>query len=443
MVENEPNIQDHRDEKPNGTNGDTPEPTSQSAPTAQPAGPFASVERAWGDLVSASPVLPELVAAVLVSNAVAKQLGSGPVWLLLVGPPASGKTEATEAAKDTDQAYYLDTLTENSFITGYIRDDGKSKDLLPELADKVLVVKDMAPLLSGKDDSVAKILGDLTGIYDGSFSKFTGTRGKISYNTTFPMLACCTTQIIDRHSRLMSAVGPRFLSYRVSPLDAAAREKAADLVWNSENQPAKKKVLLAAMRDLVKGVMASPAPVFAVDESDRKTLIGLAHLIAAGRSVVSYAQVGGNSEPDSVQKEEPWRALHQLRTLACSLAWVNGRAEITSHELDIVRAVAFSTMPTARVGLLALFDGTSSGGITCKQCEERLHKSRRRIGQILQEFIMAGVLIKTKSPTGKEDTFEPAPEFAALLRSAVDSPNGGRVHELEIDEEGWDRGRAD
>ena len=53
-----------------------------------------SMHRAWAELVTVTGDLPELVAATIVSKVMGYIL-----WLMIVGPPSSGKTEAAMGAK--------------------------------------------------------------------------------------------------------------------------------------------------------------------------------------------------------------------------------------------------------------------------------------------------------------------------------------------------------
>lgn len=95
-----------------------------------------------------------------------------PLWLMFVGVPSSAKTEIVRMLKFAPTAFFLDTLTENAFICGSkTRSGDNPTDLLPLLNGKCFVVKDFTTTLSQKEESVRKILGDLTSIYDDSFSK--------------------------------------------------------------------------------------------------------------------------------------------------------------------------------------------------------------------------------------------------------------------------------
>ncbi|MBP6944614.1 hypothetical protein KBB85_01180 [Patescibacteria group bacterium] len=148
----------------------------------------------------------------------AKLRTTPPIWLMLVGAPSSFKTELVRLI-DLPEIYSLDTLTENAFASGYVKADGSEpEDLLPLLDGKCLVIKDLTTLFSLKEDTIKKILGDLTSIFDGKFEKFTATRGDVRYYSQFSMATCITPAILSKHHTYMHQLGGRFFFIRLPEL---------------------------------------------------------------------------------------------------------------------------------------------------------------------------------------------------------------------------------
>jgi hypothetical protein len=159
------------------------------------------------------------------------------LWLLIVGPPSSDKTQTALAIKDAPHVFHLDNLTEDSFISGFMSPDGTSpQDLLAEPDGRCPTVKDLNALFSQHPDKVAKVLGDLTAIYDGEFAKWTGTRGDVRYKARFSLIGCVTPLALSQHHRYMSMIGARFLSYRVAELNAQAVAEGFDRVWKCKGE---------------------------------------------------------------------------------------------------------------------------------------------------------------------------------------------------------------
>ena len=139
-------------------------------------------------------------------TALANRLGGDPAWLFVVGPSGSGKTEALRPFKFVSEAFWLDTLSENSLISGY---RGHDQSLLPKLNRKVLILKDMSSILSLNPLKKNQIIGDLRGAYDGDFCRATGM-GVKRYDSKFGLIAGAVPRI-EQDRILLSQLGERFV----------------------------------------------------------------------------------------------------------------------------------------------------------------------------------------------------------------------------------------
>jgi hypothetical protein len=156
-----------------------------------------------------------------------------PVWLMVAGNPSAGKTEGIFSLKGVPVVYFVDTLTENGFLRGYVSDGKKlEKQFLDEINGRCLLIKDLTTLFSMREDKIKKLLGELQSIYDGEYTKATGTVGVLRSESVFSMIACVTPQALRQHQRYMSMIGSRFLFYRVPPLEEDERQEGFDLLWN-------------------------------------------------------------------------------------------------------------------------------------------------------------------------------------------------------------------
>ena len=149
------------------------------------------------------------------------------LWMLLVGVPSSGKTDLVRLVKDAESTYYLDNLTQNAFISGErVTKSQKVYDLLPLINKKCLIIKDWTSIFSLDEKMTKKLLGDLVGIYDKEFTKFSSRRGNISYQSAFSQLGCITPATLNRHTQYMNMVGARFLCYSMPATNSEDAEKS-------------------------------------------------------------------------------------------------------------------------------------------------------------------------------------------------------------------------
>ena len=105
------------------------------------------------------------------------------LFLLSLSPGPNGALGATsDATASGRKSRCIRTPGGTHRVTTHLRGarsrKGKpaSKDLLPQLDGKCLIIKDLTTFFPMRDDKVTKILGDLQSIYDGEY-KATGTLG--------------------------------------------------------------------------------------------------------------------------------------------------------------------------------------------------------------------------------------------------------------------------
>ena len=157
---------------------------------------------------------------------VANRLPGDPVWLLLVGPPSSGKTELLNALSGLKDTYSVSTFTEAGLLSGSTsRRPDATGGLLAELGRfGNIVCKDFGSVLSESAETRAGLLAALREIYDGAWCRRVGTGGGLTLAWTGKAgLVAGVTETIDRHSATMGALGERFLLYRMPALDDEGR----------------------------------------------------------------------------------------------------------------------------------------------------------------------------------------------------------------------------
>ncbi len=171
--------------------------------------------------------LPDPAPLVLtLATVVANRLDGSPVWLLLVGPPSSGKSEIACSTIKLPGVYETATLTEASLLSGTAkRDQAKnaSGGLLKLIGNGnrgLIVMKDFTSVLSMSRESRPPVLAALREIFDGRWTRSVGTDGgkQLSWAGKVGLLAG-VTQAIDSHHSVIASLGDRFLYYRMPVVD--------------------------------------------------------------------------------------------------------------------------------------------------------------------------------------------------------------------------------
>jgi len=327
------------------------------------------------------------------------------LWMLLVGAPSSGKTDLVRLLKDSDIAYYLDNLTQNAFISGErSTDQNKVHDLLPLLNKKCLIIKDWTAIFSLDEKMTRKILGDLVGIYDKEFTKFSSRRGNISYDSTFSQLGAITPSTLNKHSTYMNMVGPRFLCYSIPETTQEEIDNSYKIIFSNGDRSASE---LEARKYASSYLMQLSQRRFVredFDENIQQFFKTAAELVSRCRGIVSLQAVSFRNESGEdikyydvgdIQIELPWRAVQQLIMLSQYLTFVSDKSFVSTEELQIVKDVVLSSMPADRAQALR-FIKKHDGEITAKELSTLSERSTKTSRRLLDELCALGVLEKVQ-----------------------------------------------
>ncbi len=330
-----------------------------------------------------------------------------PLWLYVVGPPSSGKTEILRCFDGLPSTYFLSSLTPNSLISGL--KDGKH--LLPELNQKTLVIKDFTMTLESDRFARDALFGALRDAYDGSFSKAFGTVGTKRFDSHFNLVAAVTSAIEDYYT-VQAVLGQRFLVVRTSFPDDFDADDRRDI-----------EKIRGRLRELAEAVLrnrtALPDKPPIADERVVACKV-LARDVALLRTHVhrdGYTHdIGSLPEP-----EAPARLTNQFIKLARGLAAIHAKSDVTEEEMALVRRVARDTVPRIRLQILEAVHG---GAATIDAIASTTRLSRRTVERKVEDLTVLGVLAEDAS--SKPYVYSPArglsflPPTAAHVRAMPD-----------------------
>jgi hypothetical protein len=329
--------------------------------------------------------LPIFVGAVL-----AHQLGGAAVWLLIVGPPGSAKTESLLALFGYPGIYPMSSLTPRTLASGLEKPGGEPPSLLAKLTNEILAVKDLTTILEARREDRQAILGQLREISDGSFDMPFGTGQKVTWRGRLGFLAG-VTPIIDKHQRAMAVCGERFVLLRpVLPDDEALSLRALD----GEGREAEMRVALATAMHGFLGARHLLEP--AVSQEVKSYIGAVGRLITRARSPVQRAGYGREIESDPTP-ESPTRFPKTLLALAKGIAVAHDSKSVTHRELRMVVRVAFDCLPpTRRQVLAALADLEADDLLTTSDVAATMRISRTVVRRTLQDLHALRVLLRKR-----------------------------------------------
>jgi Bifunctional DNA primase/polymerase, N-terminal/FaeA-like protein len=245
----------------------TPEPEpSEPAPMPLAIADTLKVFEHWLLLKDHTPVL-----AVLACIA-ANYLPGDPVWLAVIAPPSSAKTEILNATVGLPNVVRAATLTPAGLLSGTPKKQqakGAKGGLLQQIGDfGILAFKDFGSILSMHPETKAETLAALREVYDGSWTRHLGSDGGRTLHWQGKVgLITAATGVIDSHYSVIGAMGDRFLFSRLAPTPGRAQfNRALDHVGDATKQM--RGELAEAVVRLFAGRKKEPRPI-GKDEAGR------------------------------------------------------------------------------------------------------------------------------------------------------------------------------
>lgn len=291
--------------------------------------------------IEEDPDVLDVILAVVIDR---KVLGD-PIWLFLVAPSGSTKTELLRSLYNQEGCYLLSTLTSHTIVSGKEKSNGTIvKGIHSKINGKVIIIPEFTQILTKPREERDALMGQLRDLYDG-FCRFGfGTTDEPIEVPCRIGLICGVTPAIDLYQTTQIILGERFLKIRARFDRDAARKQA---LLNQQSLEEMRQQLKTAVANFLANLRITEP------ECDQQTLdrIGIyGEIVAHLRTVVTSTTFKECDTSEWMPEPEfATRISQQLLKLARCLAIVRGHPRITEADLATVQRVAFDTVPLARL----------------------------------------------------------------------------------------------
>lgn len=329
----------------------------------------------------------DLYIDVIFGTVFANRVDSKPVWLYLVGPPSSGKTEILQALNG-EEIFQVSTLSKASLISGYKDKETKNRDesLLPKLNGKTMVIKDFTAMVKERQEILLSVIGRLRDAYDGYSCRAFGT-GIKGYHSKFGLIAA-VTNIIDKHRGVLAELGERFLTYRCPEVSAEESRQRCWKVSGTKSTEDKE----AELKRSASNVLALNTRNIVISEAFRKRLIDIAQYVAVARCEI--ARDPFTKEPEIPMPEIATRLTRQLCDLAVGIAIAREEHHVSKDIEALVQKTALDSLTLKRLLLLKELYRVFPEGMTSKQISRRLRYSETIIRQWCEDLNLLNLIDK-------------------------------------------------
>jgi len=280
---------------------------------------------------------------VLIATIIANLFKTDPLWLLIIGPSSSAKTELLNALEGLSMTFFLSDLTPSTLISGK-----KDSSLLPHLNNKIVVMKDFTTILSKRPDHLKMIMAQLREVYDGNISKGFGTGDTIKWRGHVGFVGCCTP-VYDRHHSVIGQMGERFILYRSKNKDNIRTGRQALQAFGGETKMRSQlqKAFKRFLSQFKKIDLKIPKPSDLLQDQ----IVSLATFCGHCRTAVHRDRYTQEFTYLPEAEGSP-RLTKQLYHLGLSLMAANGGEQITDEILCILKKVGLDLIPRTRVRII-------------------------------------------------------------------------------------------
>jgi hypothetical protein len=288
---------------------------------------------------------------ILLGAYAANVLPGDPVWLILVGPPSSGKGELLGSLGGLPYLHAAATLTEAALLSGVKsgdRADDASGGLLREMGDfGILLLKDFTSILSMSRETRAAMLAALREIFDGNWTRRLGVDGGrcLSWRGKMGLLGG-VTQALDSHHAVMAEMGPRFVLYRLPPVDGQRQARRA--LANSGREAEARIELCDSVKCFFAGLDLSTRQYDRGTAEETTALVLLTEFVSHCRSAIERHPYSR----EITQVFEPEAPARLVRSGAQLLAGLDAIGVDSRRALQLVTKVLKDCIPPVRRSVL-------------------------------------------------------------------------------------------
>jgi len=371
----------------------------------------------WREIINKN--FPYLVLSAEVSLSLYGQLlikdVVNPCAVVLVDVPSSGKTISLNMFSGLSQSYTTDNFTPSSFVSqaaNVKKEKLGEVDLLPRIKDKVLIVRDLAPLFGQRDDDLLRSMGVLTRVMDGEGLQLdAGVHGRRGYVGDYNfMLLAASTPIPPKIFKLMGNLGSRLFFLSIQSKRKSETELIDQLISSSWKE--KQNECAVATKSLVQNMFVKyPNRIEWNKNNDQKETLEIiarsATLLASLRGSINvWTEHSVDGVEYSYQEpiiEMPDRINQIFYNIARGHAVACDRLELNMDDIKLILNIAFDSAPLSRTKIFRLLIG-NDGFLTTQKVIEGLNCSDTTANkemEILKILGIGNITSETRSEVGR------------------------------------------
>lgn len=324
----------------------------------------------------------------VLSVALTREIEGTKLWLLIVSNSGDWKSEQLKALDDDGvNTRVIRSFTAKTLVSG----DTKARDLAPELRDKLMLIPEMAQMLTLHPNEKASVWAQLRDLYDGIAGKDSGTGKSSKYEDLNITFIGCSTPAIDSQILIHQSLGSRELIYRPPKEDVESEKELMKKVLYNENHEAQ-------MRQEIKEVTQSFLQSRKYENVNisgeiLETIEEMANYLRFMRSPAEFDSYTGELLNDA-HPEKPTRILKQLKRLFLALKSLDDNYK-DEKALSVIFEVINSSSFQNRVSVYNFLVKHDGKFFTEYKISNALKIGRKSVMRELNVLWNLGLILKT------------------------------------------------
>ena len=332
------------------------------------------------------------------------------VWLLVVGPPSTGKSEVgINTLRALPNVWLVGSLTPQSLLSGQDKDKHGKHSLLYRMGDHgILAQSDFSQFLEMRSWDRAVLAAQLRDLFDGRLDRTTGM-GKLAWEGKVTMIIGAT-RALERYWATMRNLGDRFLSVSW-PFQGGHDESS--LVDRIDQRIEHQAVVSAEIRSAAKQFAYRPdcsLPKSTKDQRDQ--IYWMAKVVCALRRGVNQERGKVTSADD---EEGPGRTTKSLLITAKAHAALFGRITLAGEDVEIAAKLAMDSIPHQRRDILRYFPRDPKKSIVKPDIVKETGMNYTILGRLMDGLVQMGLVTRWD---GNQDSFSVKERFGDLVEKS-------------------------
>lgn len=341
-----------------------------------------------------------------------------PIWLMILGPPGSGKTSIPLTCLEAlPTSYSQDDLSSSTFLSGLALGEKNQFSLLhnigtPDDRSGILLFPDFTTFMTKRAEEREQVMGQLRRVYDGEFDRTIGN-GRLSWKGKVTIVAAATPQV-ESHWSSQRNLGERFMQVRWPRGDGIEQAKKA--IKQVEYEVYIKETLKELTRAFIFPDDKPPQPLPMFGDYEVIGAVHLAEMVARLRVHVPRERDQRREIVDvPPEAESPTRIIKAMGQLARARATAFHRARVELQDFKVSRRVALDSIPPLRKKVLETI--VAAGEIGQVELLKKIGAPRTTTLRCAEDMEAIGCL-ESYERDGIERKWLIGGEFGELLKKA-------------------------